>query len=157
MGLFDDKGRLLQITWYACMATSIAYVISALVVASRLSKSETPSATDPHAFAAIWSMILLVCILVGGTVVFKRIQTPIATGVLLGCTAMFSQIQLLLFTIFEARSRQAESASEKSADGAIATFAFFLFLIFGIFSLFLFMWRQYLPTSSSQSSMDSYA
>jgi hypothetical protein len=33
----------------------------------------------------------------------SRIQTPIATGVLLGCTAMFSQIQLLLFTIFEAR------------------------------------------------------
>ena len=33
----------------------------------------------------------------------NRVQTPIATGVLLGCTAMFSQIQLLLFTIFEAR------------------------------------------------------
>jgi hypothetical protein len=48
------------------------YVIAALVVASRLSKSETPAATQPTAFAAIWSMILLVCILVGGTVVFKR-------------------------------------------------------------------------------------
>ena len=43
------------------------------------------------------------------------------------------------------RSRQAESASEKSAGGAIAAFAFFLSIIFGIFSVFLFMWRQYLP------------
>jgi len=42
-------------------------------------------------------------------------------------------------------SRQAESASEKSAGGAIATFAFFLSIIFGIFSVFLLMWRQYLP------------
>jgi hypothetical protein len=24
MGLFDDKSRLLQVTWYTCMATSIA-------------------------------------------------------------------------------------------------------------------------------------
>lgn len=49
-------------------------------MATRLSKSDTPAATEPTAFAAIWSMVLLVCILVGGTVVFKRIQTPIATG-----------------------------------------------------------------------------
>lgn len=182
----EDKRRLLSVTWYLSMATSIAYVIAALVVASRLSKSEWPAATQPTAFAAIWSMILLLCILVGGTIVFKRIQTPIATGVFLGCTAMFSQIELMLFTIFEARGRQAESDSERSADAAIATFSFFLFLIFAVFSVFLFLWRQYLPVSmlfafvysgwplfaspthpsiffthdqagSSQSSMDSYA
>ncbi len=143
----EDKRRLLSVTWYLSMATSIAYVISAFVVASRLSKSQWPEATQPTAFAAIWSMILLLCILVGGTIVFKRIQTPIATGVFLGCTAMFSQIELMLFTIFEARGRQAESDSERSADAAIATFSFFLFLIFAVFSVFLFLWRQYLPVS----------
>lgn len=47
-------------------------------------------------------------------------------------------------------SRQAESASEKSAGGAIAAFAFFLSIIFGIFSVFLFMWRQYLPVRQGE-------
>ena len=71
---------MVELTWYTAMATSIAYVIAALVVATRLHKADTPAATQPTAFAAIWSMILLVLLLVGGTVVLKRIQTPIATG-----------------------------------------------------------------------------
>ncbi|EKU21504.1 hypothetical protein NGA_0208701 [Nannochloropsis gaditana CCMP526] len=157
MSIFDDKGRLLKLTWYTCMAVSVAYVIAALVLASRLSKSETPVATQPTAFAAIWSMLVLLAILIGGTLVFNRVQTPVATGVLLGCTAMFSQIELMLFTIFEAHSRDAVTASEKSAGQATATFAFFLAVIFGVFSIFLLMWRQYLHVGSSQSSMDSYA
>lgn len=62
------------------MAVSVAYVIAALVVATRLHKSDTPAATQPTAFAAIWSMLILLFLLIGGTLVFKRIQTPIATG-----------------------------------------------------------------------------
>ena len=73
---------------------------------------------------------------------------------------MFSQIELMLFVIFAARSRQATTDSEASADGAIAAFAFFLFIIYFVFSLFLFFWRSYLPEvsgGSGQSTTDSYA
>lgn len=62
------------------MAVAVAYVIAAVVVASKLNKSDTPAATQPTAFAAVWSMLLLLIILVGGTVVLQRVQTPIATG-----------------------------------------------------------------------------
>jgi hypothetical protein len=78
--LCEDKRRAVEITWYTAMVVSVAYVIAAFVVATRLHKSDTPAATQPAGFAAIWSMILLVLILVGGTVVFRRIQTPMATG-----------------------------------------------------------------------------
>lgn len=78
--LCEDKRRAVEVTWYTAMVVSIAYVIAAFVVATRLHKSDTPAATQPTGFAAIWSMILLVLILVGGTVVFRRIQTPMATG-----------------------------------------------------------------------------
>jgi uncharacterized membrane protein len=119
MSLCEDKKRLLEVTWFTAAAISIAYVIAALVVASRLSKSDTPAATQPTAFAAIWSMILLVIILIGGSVVIKRIQTPIATGVFLGATAMFSQIELMLFTIFEARRYVYVCLGEERREGSV--------------------------------------
>ena len=70
---------------------------------------------------------------------------------------MFSQIELMLFTIFAARSRDDfASAGEKSAAGAVAAFSFFLFIIMGFFSAFLCLWRQHLPAAAAPS-MDSYA
>lgn len=85
LSICEDKRRAVEVTWYTAMAVSVAYVIAALVVAARLHKSDMPTGvTQPTAFAAIWSMILLVLILVGGTVVFRRIQTPIATGACVG-------------------------------------------------------------------------
>lgn len=74
----------------------------------------------------------------------------------LGCVAMYSQIELMLFAIFQSRSRQASDAGEASACGAIAAFSFFLAIIFGVFTVFLTLWRQHVPAVAGPS-MDSYA
>lgn len=46
----------------------------------------------------------------------------------LGAVAMYSNIELMLFVLFQARSRQAPNAAEASACAWMATFAFFLFV-----------------------------
>ena len=88
------------------------------------------------AFAAIWSMFVMVAYVAGGTWILRHHRTSSAIGVLLGSSFMVSQLFFTLFVIFAAFANKAaqldeitnETTSSAGADRWFAAFAFFIFL-----------------------------
>jgi hypothetical protein len=58
--------------WYAIALLSIAYVCSAIAVAARNNVATTGN--KAAGFAAIWSMLILFLIIIGGTLTMKRVR-----------------------------------------------------------------------------------
>jgi len=67
--------------------------------------------------------------------------SKIATGVFLGVSVMFAQMELLLFAIFVNLGQQSGGA-EAASNKAFASFALFMSVLYGIFSAFLYSVRD---------------
>ena len=72
-----------------------------------------------------------------------QLKTPIATGVFLGASIMYSQMELLLFAIFVGLAKNSTSDVEQRSNNAMAVFSFFLFVLYAVFSACLFCFRHY--------------
>jgi hypothetical protein len=73
----DDKRKIIAYLWYLNALLSIAYVIVAIAAAANQKDLETASTNHAAGFAAIWSMLILFLIIVGGTVTMKRVCTRV--------------------------------------------------------------------------------
>lgn len=60
----------------------------------------------------------------------QQYHTPLAVGTLLGMTTMMSQFMFVLFAVFLALAKYAETGSLARNDLAMAVFAFFLFILY---------------------------
>ena len=176
----EDKRKIIAYLWYLNALLSVAYVIVAIAAAANQKDLETATTNHAAGFAAIWSMLILALILVGGTITMKRVRTvvaivyglggaaeihihsflcftppptvphdapqlktPIATGVFLGASIMYSQMELLLFAIFVGLAKTSNGDVERRSNNAMAVFSFFLFILYAVFSACLFCFRHY--------------
>jgi len=98
------------------------------------------------AFAAVWSMFVVVGLVAGGTYILRRHRTPSAIGVLLGGSFMTSQLYFLLLIMFASYASRGTAA--KTADRWFAACAFFIFLFTMLFVLVLAKFRhEIIPVS----------
>ncbi|GAB5035077.1 Hypothetical protein NocV09_02300920 [Nannochloropsis oceanica] len=153
----DDKRKIIAYLWYLNALLSIAYVIVAIAAAANQKDLETATTNHAAGFAAIWSMIILFLIIVGGTITMKRLKTPIATGVFLGASIMFSQMELLLFAIFVGLAKMSNGDVERRSNNAMAVFSFFLFVLYAVFSVCLFFLRHYVIDDSPAPPENNFA
>jgi len=66
-------------------------------------------------FAGVWTMLICILMIVGGTLVMRRYQTPLALGFFLGVVVVMSNQCLILTAIFGQESR-----NDDATDGAQA-------------------------------------
>ena len=108
------------------------------------------------AFAAIWSMFVLLAYVGSGTFILRKHKTPSAVGFLLGGGLMVSQMFFTIFCVFAGFAHDAsvvheEEGTEDSASTAdrwMAAFAFFIFLATMAFTLVLAKFRsEVIPVS----------
>ncbi|TFJ84133.1 hypothetical protein NSK_004606 [Nannochloropsis salina CCMP1776] len=153
----DDKRKVIAYLWYLNAILSIAYVVVAIAAAANQKDLETATTNHAAGFAAIWSMLILFLIVIGGTITMKRLKTPIATGVFLGACIMYSQMQLLLFAIFVGLAQTSSGDVERRSNNAMAVFAFFLFILYTVFSVCLYFFRHYVIDDAPAPAENSYA
>ena len=80
---------------------------------------------------------------VGGTMVMRRYQTPIAVGFFLGVVVIMSNQCLILTAVFgEESSNKSLNPDGDPASGAFATFSFFLFVVYAVFAGMLAVFRD---------------
>merc|ERR1719253_624346 len=102
---------------------------------------ESGAGNKSDGFAAIWTMLLIVALSVGGTMVMRKYQTPLAVGFFLGVCVMMSINMFSLFVLFlgaayledkiakdmdKSDTIRDSASATASSDKAIAAFCFFL-------------------------------
>eukprot|EP00640_Fibrocapsa_japonica_P006981 CAMPEP_0113934008 /NCGR_PEP_ID=MMETSP1339-20121228/1352_1 /TAXON_ID=94617 /ORGANISM="Fibrocapsa japonica" /LENGTH=169 /DNA_ID=CAMNT_0000935611 /DNA_START=99 /DNA_END=608 /DNA_ORIENTATION=+ /assembly_acc=CAM_ASM_000762 len=143
--------KTITYTWFTSLAfVAIAFII-ACVATSRISAEGDNRALG---FAAIWTVLLMVALGIGGSIVMKKFQTSLAIGFFLGVVIMMSQQCLILFAIFAGRAGATDSESESSADKGMASFCFLLFLIYGFFASVLGYFRKDLIKEADAMTAD---
>lgn len=73
----DDKRKVIAYLWYLNALLSIAYVIAAIAFAAR--NNVAASGSKAAGFAAIWSMLILLIIIIFGTLVMRRVSQVMFT------------------------------------------------------------------------------
>ena len=75
----QDKRKIIAYLWYTIALLSVAYVACAIAAAARNNKAKSTSKTAMSAagFSAIWSMLILFIILIGGTMTMKRVSVVV--------------------------------------------------------------------------------
>jgi len=73
----DDKRKIIAYLWYLNALLSIAYVIVAIAAAANQKDLETATTNHAAGFAAIWSMLILFLIIIGGTITMKRVRVVV--------------------------------------------------------------------------------
>jgi succinate dehydrogenase hydrophobic anchor subunit len=69
----EDKRKIIAYLWYLNAILSVAYVIVAIAAAANQKDLESAETNHAAGFAAIWSMLILFLIIVGGTITMKRV------------------------------------------------------------------------------------
>ena len=133
----DDKEKLIMTAWKTTIVFVFSFIIAAIALAAKNDSGEAGTSRS-DGFAAIWAMLLIIGLTVGGSLVLKRHRKPLAIGFFLGVCIMMSVNMLTLFAIFVGLAHDASAAStDASADNAAAAFAFLLCLCYGVFSFIL--------------------
>jgi len=147
-----------QITyaWVLCLIFVFAFCICAIAMAAN-NDAAGEYHSKSHGFAVIWSMLLVILLSVGGTLVMQRFRTPLAVGFLLGVTVMMSINMFSLCILFAGAAHYIRDPKDpaKSSDEAAAAFAFFLFLSYGAFSVVLALHRNQMLENAKERSMSS--
>ena len=94
------------------------------------------------AFVAVWSMLLVICFAIGGTLVLRKYRSNMSFGFFLGTSAMMSQMMFMNFAIFAGLVDEEEGAT--SANMAMSAFSFFLWVILTIFTAVLVYDRSHI-------------
>ncbi|GMI41031.1 hypothetical protein TrCOL_g10590 [Triparma columacea] len=129
----DKPRRAITYAWFA----SILVVFICFIVACVVASNHSSSGNGALKFAAFWTVLLMIALSVGGTLVMRRYQTPLALGFFLGVVLVMANQCLILTAIF---GEESEYNSNSSA-GAFATFSFFLFMIYIVFGGMLAVFR----------------
>ena len=104
------------------------------------------------AFAAIWSMFMIIGYVSSGTYILRKHKTASAIGFLLGMSFMISQLFFVLFVMFASFATTASeidleitdehATSSVTSDRWVAAFSFFIFLVTAIFGVVLGKFRH---------------
>ncbi|RLN20158.1 hypothetical protein BBJ28_00025210 [Nothophytophthora sp. Chile5] len=100
-------------------------------------------------FVGVWAMLLIIALSVGGTMVMRKYQTPLAVGFFIGVVIMMALQMFSLSVLFAGaaylarmeREKGTESTNVHSNEGA-CVFSFFMFALYVVFSVVLMKHRN---------------
>mmetsp|Transcript_10380 Transcript_10380/g.33203 ORF Transcript_10380/g.33203 Transcript_10380/m.33203 type:complete len:205 (-) Transcript_10380:121-735(-) len=148
-----DPAERINFTWYLTLLLCGILVITATVVAVDLDEDGEESSRGA-AFAAIWSMLMMIALCVGGTIVLRKFRNDMMIGVLLGVVVMMSQMMLMLFAVFAGMAD--DNRGHADSDRAMSAFSFVISFVLIVFAAVLFYDRESVlanpaapPTSSA--------
>lgn len=129
--------------WFLTLGFGFMYAVAAIVAAAANNGKEIHDSKS-LGFAGILAMLLVIGLSVGGTLVMRKYQTPLAVGFFIGVVVMMSFIMFILFILFTGEAYVAKMQREKGvrgtnvrSNGGAAAFSFFMFLLYAIFSAIL--------------------
>ena len=135
--------KLIARMWYVTLLFTVINVICSFIVLS-----DTGAESG---FTAIWSMFMTLSVAAGGTLVFRKYQTPGAVGFLLGVIVMMCQMFFMLFVVFLSFAGSETYGAGESTDRAYAAFAFLLMLCYGCMAFVIGHYRgDLIPSDPSK-------
>jgi hypothetical protein len=125
------------------------FVFLALFAAIALAVSNDCNRADcskSKAFAGFYNVMVAIVLSVGGTNIFRRHQTEMGIGVLLGVLTMMAWTMGLFFIVTAGMAQQSKSTGKDtdgvSPEGAYAAFSFLLFCLYSGFTVLLWKYRD---------------
>jgi uncharacterized membrane protein len=149
---YRKEGRLaLKHMWIVILVFAVVQVIVSIAVAAAndLSKTGYRSA----AFAAIWSMFLVVSfVTLGGTIVFGGKASELLIGFQIGVAAMLTELFFVLMVIFFILGEKAKLNGKKEApsDQAYAAFSLINMIIYFVWTIILIVHRRTVTISRDE-------
>ena len=132
-------------------AFGVMYALAAIVAAAANNGSALHDSRS-LGFAGIMAMFLVIGLSVGGTMVMRKYQTPLAVGFFIGVVVMMSLIMFMLFVLFTGEAyvskivrRQGVKGTNVHSNEAAAVFSFFMFVLYvSVCEVFVvrFLWRK---------------
>jgi hypothetical protein len=139
---------LITYLWFITLVFGFMYALAAIVAAVN-NNGNGEADSKSLGFVGIWAMFLVVGLSVGGTMVMRKYQTPLAVGFFIGVVIMMSLQMFTLSVLFagaaylarQERDKGNESVSVHSNDAG-SVFSFFMFVLYLAFSIVLIKHRN---------------
>ena len=133
---FSSPKMVITYLWFSTMLLGFMYAIVTIVAAVN-NNHEGESDSKSLGFVGIWAMILIIALSIGGTMVMRKHQTPLAVGFLIGVVLMMSLQMFSLSIIFAGAAYLARIERAKGdrhtnvhTNEAGSVFSFFMFLAY---------------------------
>eukprot|EP00518_Triparma_eleuthera_P014526 CAMPEP_0182472952 /NCGR_PEP_ID=MMETSP1319-20130603/23104_1 /TAXON_ID=172717 /ORGANISM="Bolidomonas pacifica, Strain RCC208" /LENGTH=173 /DNA_ID=CAMNT_0024673697 /DNA_START=51 /DNA_END=569 /DNA_ORIENTATION=- len=139
--LVDSPKKRVSCLWFLSMVFIFAFVFCAIAVAAT-NDCDSQSCSKSSGFAAMWTMLQIIGVAIGGTKVMRRYKTPLAVGFLGGVVTMLSMSMFTLFVHFAGMANRDDTVDDQP-DRAAAAFCFLLFMIYAVFALVLMCNREH--------------
>lgn len=97
------------------------------------------------AFAAIWYMLLVLMLSIGGTLVMRKFQSPLAVGFFIGTVVLMSLnffVMCVLFCGAASKARKMIPKGDVHSSEAAAVFSFLLFSLYAVFAVVIVQFRD---------------
>ncbi|ETW00472.1 hypothetical protein, variant [Aphanomyces invadans] len=138
--------------WFTILFFAMMFSLGAIVFAAN-NNGDGPQFSKSLGFAGIWMMFLVIALSIGGTMVLRKYQTPIAIGFFIGVVIMmslnmFSLSVLCAGAAYLAKRSNNGTLSENGwkgpvhSDEASAVFSFFMFVLYFAFAVVLVKHRS---------------
>nr|CCA25334.1 conserved hypothetical protein [Albugo laibachii Nc14] len=145
----ENPRLLVTYLWFSTLVVGFMYAITA-IVAAVYNNGHNLSDSKSLGFAGIWTMILMIGLSVGGTLVMRKYQTPLAVGFFIGVVIMMSFQMFSLTILFvggsylakEERTLFNNTDTNIHTNQAAAVFSFFMFALYAIFGAVLVKHRS---------------
>merc|ERR1719353_2467252 len=112
--VFNEPKMLITYVWFTTLIFVFCFCIAAMVMAHNNDESGAGNKSD--GFAAIWTMLLIVALSIGGTMVMRKYQTPLAVGFFLGVCVMMSINMFSLFVLFLGAAYLEDKVAKRTGD-----------------------------------------
>ena len=135
---------LITYLWFSTILFAILYSLAAITFAANNDGSDLAD-NKSLGFASIWMMLLMIALSVGGTLVMRRFQTPLAVGFFIGVVTMMSFQMFAMMVLFAGSATLARSTNPQGSvhsDEAAAAFSFFMFFLYSTFTIVLIKYRH---------------
>lgn len=116
MGIsIQDPVRLINVMWYTSLFLAFVFMICAIAFGSQ---NDDGDASDSGAvgFAAVWTMLLVIAMGVGGTFVLRKFKTPLAVGFLLGVVIMMAVNMLVLTALLDQENQNCDDLNDRLSN-----------------------------------------
>ncbi|KAG7390220.1 hypothetical protein PHYBOEH_007071 [Phytophthora boehmeriae] len=139
---------LITYLWFTTIVFGFMYAIAAIVAAIN-NNGDGEGDSKSIGFVGVWAMLLIIALSVGGTLVMRRYQTPLAVGFFIGVVMMMSLQMFSLSIVFMgaaylARIERAKGVEHTNvhSNEAGSVFSFFMFVLYAILTVVLVKHRN---------------
>ncbi|RHX98695.1 hypothetical protein DYB25_000595 [Aphanomyces astaci] len=126
--------------WFIILFFAVMFSLGAMVFAAN-NNGDGPQYSKSLGFAGIWMMFLVIALSIGGTMVMRKYQTPIAVGFFIGVVIMMSFNMFSLSVLCAGAAYLAKRSNNGTlndgnwkgpvhSDEASAVFSFFMFVLY---------------------------